>query len=74
MDLIGVSLFMGLWSGFFAVGPTVLKVVISKMTKHKKTCMEIQPMFKHFVFNTFGFFDPYVVELFNRVQRIMILL
>nr|GEZ71327.1 signal recognition particle, SRP19 subunit [Tanacetum cinerariifolium] len=70
-DLIGFSPLTGLSIRGFTAGQAALKVVVCKVTKHEKSCIENQHMFIPFAFDTFGFFAPEAVELLSRVQRIM---
>ncbi|KAL7597205.1 hypothetical protein Lser_V15G29104 [Lactuca serriola] len=67
MDLIGVSLLVGLGSGVFTVG----QAASSKVAKHEKACMENQHTFIPFAFDIFGFLAPEVMELLNRVQWVL---
>jgi hypothetical protein len=55
VNLIGVSLLVGLRVGDFIVGRTAIKAASSKMTKHEKTCFDNQHIFIPFAFDTFGF-------------------
>nr|GEY04545.1 hypothetical protein [Tanacetum cinerariifolium] len=48
-----------------------LKAISCKVTKHKKVGIEYQHVFVPFAFDAFGFLAPEVVELLNRVQRVM---
>jgi len=48
-----------------------LKVVSSKVDKHEKTCSDNQHAFIPFVFDTFGFLAPEIVDLLRGVQRVM---
>nr|GEW31748.1 putative reverse transcriptase domain-containing protein [Tanacetum cinerariifolium] len=50
---------------------TALKAASSKVTKHKKACIENKHVFIPFAFDTFGFLTPEAVELLSRVQRVM---
>ncbi|GKF75170.1 hypothetical protein Tco_0224614, partial [Tanacetum coccineum] len=71
VDLIEVSLLVGLSGRGFTVGQAVLKAASCKVTKHEKSCIENQHVFIPFAFDTFGFLTPEAVELLNRVQRVM---
>jgi len=44
--------------GDFMVGQTTLKVALSKVGKHEKTCSDNQHVFISFVFDIFGFIAP----------------
>lgn len=57
--------------GGFKVGHAVLKVVTCKVTKHEKSYMKNQHIFISIAFDTFGFLTPNVVELLNKIQRII---
>ncbi|GKE33976.1 putative reverse transcriptase domain-containing protein, partial [Tanacetum coccineum] len=70
-DLTGVSPLVGLSSQGFTAGHAALKAASCKVTKHEKTCIEIQHVFIPFAFDTFGFFAPEAMELPSRVQRVM---
>ena len=67
VDLTGVSPRVGLAVGPFTVGQASLKVASSKVAKHEKTCSDNQHAFIPFVFDTFGFLAPEVVDLLHRV-------
>ncbi|GKE73008.1 hypothetical protein Tco_1535049 [Tanacetum coccineum] len=71
VDLTGVSPLVWLSSRGFTVGQAALKAASWKVTKHEKTCIEIQHMFIPFAFHTFDFFAPETVELLDRVQRVI---
>jgi len=71
VDLTGVSPLVGLCVGPFTVGQTSLKVASSKVAKYEKACSNNQHAFIPFVFDTFGFLAPEVVDLLHRVQKIM---
>nr|GEX45251.1 auxilin-like protein [Tanacetum cinerariifolium] len=58
------------WCQSVTVGQTALKAASYKVTKHEKACIENQPVFVPFAFDTFGFLAPEAVELLNRVQRL----
>ncbi|GKE57655.1 hypothetical protein Tco_1496840 [Tanacetum coccineum] len=67
VDLTWVSPLVELSSKGFIAGQAALKAASCKMTKHDKACIEIQHVFITFVFDTFGFLAPEVVELLSRV-------
>ncbi|GJY85591.1 hypothetical protein Tco_0855163 [Tanacetum coccineum] len=71
VDLTGVSPLVGLSSRGFTMGQATLKAASCKLTKHEKACIENQHVFIHFAFDTFGFLAPEVLELLNKVQRVM---
>ncbi|GJR02211.1 protein PIN-LIKES 3 [Tanacetum coccineum] len=58
VNLTGVSPLVGLSSQGFTAGHAALKAASCKVTKHEKTCIEIQHVFIPFAFDTFGFFAP----------------
>jgi hypothetical protein len=62
---------MGLTTEDFTVGHTVLKAASSKVVKHERACSENQHVFIPFAFETCGFLAPEVVDVLNRVQRVM---
>ena len=66
-----VSPLVGLGVGPFTVGQATLKVVSSKMAKHKKACSDNHHVFIPFDFDTFGFLAPEAVDLLHRVQKVM---
>jgi hypothetical protein len=53
------------------VGQATLKAALSKVAKREKACSDSQHAFILFVFDTFGFLAPKVVNLLQRVQRDM---
>ncbi|KAK1411037.1 hypothetical protein QVD17_37581 [Tagetes erecta] len=53
------------------VGQAALKAAACKVAKHEKACIDNQHVFVPFAFDTFGFLAPEVVEVLNRVQRVM---
>ncbi|KAL7603985.1 hypothetical protein Lser_V15G19890 [Lactuca serriola] len=71
VDLTGVSPLVGQRAGGFTAGHAALKAATSKVTKHERSCMENQHVFKPFAFDMYGFLAPDAVELLKRVQRIM---
>jgi hypothetical protein len=71
VDLTGVSPLVGLGVGPFTVGQAALKVASSKVAKHEKACSDNQHVFIPFAFDTFGFLAPKVVDLLDRVQKVM---
>lgn len=71
VDLTEVSPLVSLRSGGFTEGHAALKAVACKVAKHEKAFIENQHVFVPFAFDTFGFLAPKVVELLNRVQRVM---
>ena len=62
---------VGLRSVGFTAGHAALKADVCKVAKHENACIEDQHVFVPFAFDTFGFLTPEVVELLNRVQRVM---
>jgi len=59
---------VGLGIKTFTAELAALKVGSSKVVKHKKTCSDNQHVFIPFVFDTFDFLAPEVVDLLHRVQ------
>jgi len=57
-----VSPLVELGVGDFMVGQTTLKVALSKVGKHEKTCSDNQHVFISFVFDIFGVIAPEVVD------------
>jgi hypothetical protein len=55
VDLIGVSPLVVLTNGGFTVGQATLKVALSEMAKHERTCSDNQQTFIPFAFDIFGF-------------------
>lgn len=53
------------------VGQEALKAALSSVAKHEKACSDNQHAFILFVFDTFGFLEPKVVDLLQRVQMVM---
>jgi hypothetical protein len=47
------------------------KLLQTKWSKHEKTCSDNQHAFISFAFDTFGFLAPNVVDLLQRVQKII---
>nr|GEX98184.1 putative reverse transcriptase domain-containing protein [Tanacetum cinerariifolium] len=70
VNLIGVSLLVGLSSRGFTAGQAALKAASCKVTKHEKACIKNQHVFILFAFDTFGFLAPKAVELLSLVQRV----
>lgn len=68
VDLTKVSPLIGMGDDVFTVGHTALEDASYKVSKQEKTCMTIQHMFIHFMFENFGFFAPDAVELLIGVQ------
>ena len=62
---------MGLGVGPFTLGKATLKIASSKVAKHGKVCYDNQHAFIPFAFDTFGFLAPEVVDLQQRVQKVM---
>lgn len=71
MELTRVSPLVGLGVETFTVGQTALKTASNKVVKHEKACYDNQHAFIPFIFDTFDFLVSEVVDLVNRVQRIM---
>ncbi|KAJ0552955.1 putative exostosin [Helianthus annuus] len=65
--------FPSCWLGgsVFMVDQAALKAASDKVTKHEKSYLNNEHMFILFVFDTFGFLVPKVVDLLSRVQRVM---
>ncbi|KAK2368629.1 hypothetical protein QL285_081812 [Trifolium repens] len=55
----------------FIVGQAALKAASSKVTKHEKSFSDNQHAFIPFVFDTFDFLAPGVVDILKRAQWIM---
>lgn len=53
------------------VGQTNLKTASSKIVKHEKACSDNSHAFILFSSETFGFLAPEVVDLLQRIQRLM---
>jgi len=70
VDLIGVSPLLGLGVGPFTVGQAALKAASSKVAKDEKACSDNQHTFISFVFDTFDFLAPEVVDLLHRIQKV----
>jgi hypothetical protein len=66
-----VSPLAGLRVGDFTVGRAALKDASSKMVKYEKAYADNQHVFIPFEFDTFGFLPLEVVNLLNRVQKVM---
>ena len=66
-DLTGISALMGLGVRAFTIGQAAIKAASSKVAKHGKACSDNQHVFIPFVFDTFGFLAPEVVDLLHRV-------
>jgi hypothetical protein len=71
VDLSGVSPLLGLRTEDFIVGQAASKVASNKVVKYEKACSDNQHGFISFAFDTFGFLAPYVVDLLQKVQKIM---
>jgi len=69
--LTEVSPHVGLEVRAFTVGQAALKAASSKVAKHEKACSDNQHAFIPFVFDTFSFLAPEVVDLLHIVQRVM---
>nr|GEW46434.1 putative reverse transcriptase domain-containing protein [Tanacetum cinerariifolium] len=67
VNLSEVSPLVRLSSQGFTVGQAALKSASWKVTKHEKACIKNQHMFIPFVFETFVYLLPDVVELLNIV-------
>ena len=71
VDLTGVSPLVGLGVGPFTVGHATLKAASNKVANHEKVCSNNQHTFIPFVFDSFIYLAPEVVDLLYRVQNLM---
>jgi hypothetical protein len=71
VNLTGVSPLVGLRAGDFIAGKAAPKVASNKVVKHENACCDNQHVFIPFAFDTFGFLTPDVVDLLQRVQKII---
>ena len=62
---------MGLTTRDFIAGQAALKAASNKVVKHEKACSDNQHAFILFAFDTFEFLAPDIVDLLQRVQKIM---
>lgn len=62
VDLTWVSPLVWVKTSDFTVVQTALKVASSKVVKHEKTCFNNQHVFILFVFNTFDFLAPKIID------------
>jgi hypothetical protein len=71
VDLTGVSPLVGLRIWDFIAGQAAFKAASNKVVKYEKACSDNQHTFIPFAWDTFGFLTPDVVDLLQRVQKIM---
>ncbi|GAU47853.1 hypothetical protein TSUD_404300 [Trifolium subterraneum] len=71
VDLTEVLPLVGVTTEDFTVGQTTLKAASSKVAQYEIACSNNQHAFIPFAFDTFGFLAPYVVNILQRIQRVM---
>jgi hypothetical protein len=71
VDLTEVSPLVGLRAGDFITGQATLKAILIKVAKHEKACYDNQHAFIPFAFDTFELLTPDVVNLLQKIQKIM---
>ena len=71
VDLTEVSPLVRLRIRSFTVGHATIKVASSRVSKHDKGCSNNQHAFILFAIKTFDFLASEIVDLLQRVQRVM---
>lgn len=64
-----VSLSVGPGTEGFTIGHATLKIALSKVAKHEKSCFDNQHAFISLAFDTFDFLEPEALNLLQKVQR-----